>query len=170
VAAFFLSQLMNSLTRRRNARLHLVEGALYVASGAFLSPQTVLPALIVMLGGRSGRRRHASGGHVFGDVRTATWGCRSDTTSPVPKALDHCRRSRTAFDHSSSIVRRTARCCGRGVIAACGRTRAPDAQPTRSRRDIASLVRVPRKNDGNDRSGKTHGVEKFSRRDSGVCQ
>lgn len=35
----------------RNYGINIVEGALYITSGAFLSPQTVLPALITRLGG-----------------------------------------------------------------------------------------------------------------------
>jgi MFS family permease len=35
----------------RNFGMNIIEGALYIASGAFLSPHTVLPALITRLGG-----------------------------------------------------------------------------------------------------------------------
>ena len=35
---------------RKNFRIHLADGALYVASGALLSPQTVFPALLSRLG------------------------------------------------------------------------------------------------------------------------
>jgi MFS family permease len=37
-------------TKQRNFRIHLLEGALYISSGALLSAQTVLPALLTRLG------------------------------------------------------------------------------------------------------------------------
>jgi MFS family permease len=40
-----------SHAERKNFLLNTVEGALFVASGAFINPQTVLPALVIRLGG-----------------------------------------------------------------------------------------------------------------------
>ncbi len=39
--------------RRRNARVHFIEGALYIASGGFLAGPTVIPAIVLNLGGSS---------------------------------------------------------------------------------------------------------------------
>ena len=38
-------------TQRRNFRINVTEGALFVAGGTFISSQTVLPALVAKLGG-----------------------------------------------------------------------------------------------------------------------
>ncbi|MCU0453324.1 MAG: MFS transporter [Bacteroidetes bacterium] len=42
---------MDPATRRRNFRVHLVEGALYIGSGAFIAGPTVVPAIVLHLGG-----------------------------------------------------------------------------------------------------------------------
>src|SRR5262245_29603739 len=41
----------SELIEKRNFRINVLEGALFIAGGSLLSPQTVLPALILRLGG-----------------------------------------------------------------------------------------------------------------------
>lgn len=50
MAAFFLAP-MNQGIQKRNFKVHLLEGILYIASGALLSGQTVIPAIVLTLGG-----------------------------------------------------------------------------------------------------------------------